>query len=110
MGTPALLRLVVQDAKQPSAHGGPPFEPIERFEKGQEYLLRQILGIGWRESKAARGPIDPPSLLVNDFANGCGIAIAQALEQQSSSKRHVPIIGVPLRRLPEVGRRDLADR
>ena len=86
---PALLGLVVKDAKQPCADCRATLETVERLQKRQKYLLCQILGVARREAQATRRSKDPASLLVDHFANSCGIASTQALEQVSFSKRHV---------------------
>src|SRR5258708_37674441 len=84
-----LLGLVMQDSEQPRAHFGPTLEALNRLQKRDKYILRQVLGVARREPHAARRPIAPPCVLIDDVTEHRRIAGAQALQQDSSSKRHL---------------------
>jgi len=73
----ALLGLVMEDAKQPGADLCAPFETIQPIQEGEEDILHQIVGVLLTKPHAARRPVEPSRILVDDRLQRGRIAPAQ---------------------------------
>jgi hypothetical protein len=80
MRTPMLFRLSIENPEQPGAHFGPSFEPLNRFEKGHEDILRQILRVSRRKAQPASRSVQSPTVLVHDLTERGRVAGAQCLD------------------------------
>jgi hypothetical protein len=76
-----LLRLAVQDAKEPGAELRAPLELIEAFEKRGEHILREVLGCGFVKPKRPRSPEQWAGVFADGFGESVGIAASQPIQE-----------------------------